>query len=60
MTTRTALLLVGLAVFGVALLTTNWHPIRAVAYLAGWALVAILLIWNDRRNRARQRENTHA
>lgn len=59
MTTRTTLLLAGLAVLAGALLTTNWDPIRAVLYVLGWAAVAALLIWNDRRHRPRQ-EDTNA
>ncbi|MET8649032.1 MULTISPECIES: hypothetical protein [Nocardia] len=49
MTKRTAGLLTILAALTIALLSTDWHPVRACLYLLGWVAVAALLTWNDRR-----------
>ncbi|WP_216906550.1 hypothetical protein [Nocardia noduli] len=51
MTKRTVGLLTILAALTIALLSTDWHPVRACLYLLGWAAVATLLTWNDRRTR---------
>lgn len=48
MTKRSAMLLFGLAAMLVGLLSTDWHPLRAVLFLLGWIGVAVLLVWGDK------------
>ncbi|KAF0845312.1 hypothetical protein FNL39_108120 [Nocardia caishijiensis] len=42
-------MLLGLAALGTVLLIDNWHPVRAAAYVAGWLVVAAILIRFARR-----------
>ncbi|WP_433657829.1 hypothetical protein ACQPW1_39115 [Nocardia sp. CA-128927] len=46
---RPAALSIGLAVLALALLFTNWNPVRAVIYALGWIVVTALLVDAERR-----------
>ncbi len=46
---RPAALSFGLAALALALLLTDWNPIRAAIYVLAWGLVTAVLFYAERR-----------